>query len=532
MQSMKMKRSFKFLITLFLFVGVSLGSTGVAQAQSASLSLNKPYNDVTWLMSHNSFATSVPEGATSVATDANHIISDQALSVARQFGDGVRAFKLPIHPYKEVTAYAIEALSAKLATATDLLRAKNLELKDKDCDKLKKLGSVICGTKIQSYSCSVPYTTVCFKKGSWGVKKPYKCTKNEKATCYKTVNKYCSTPVGTVASKACEVAVDTLNGGIAALNRTIEELKTKIASFGSPVASVEPWVCHGISKGDWDSTGKTIVNAMHKAGKFDEVVGKALDVLGVEIPFLPCLVDLRRQPLTDALAIYKTLLHGAPTEIISFYLQTEDDPSADQMVEDFETMGLAGIALAHAPGAPWPTLAKMISQDKRVVVFANNAGKLTSPTSWYQSFGDNIFTTPWQYPVTADHKTPMAGQLAPGLKDLLDLSKSCAAKDDDAYKARADGNRLFLVQHMITFQSFLPPIIFSGAPIGASAANVPLVAQRRLNGCWRERDAKPNFLLVDFYNLPAVAGTKAPNTLIQLVADFNLLESPMVLPSK
>jgi hypothetical protein len=56
-----------------------------------------------------------------------------------------------------------------------------------------------------------------------------------------------------------------------------------------------------------------------------------------------------------------------------------------------------------------------------------------------------------------------------------------------------------------------------------------------LNGCWKAQGRKPNFLLVDFVNLPVIPGSGSKgvlnNPLIANVAVFGLQEKALPVPN-
>jgi len=505
-----------------------------ARAQLSAQYVNKPYNDVTWVMSHNSTSTSIPlgnapgeMGFVPGGKDYNFAVDNQAVSIASQFAGGVRAFKLPIHWDRDPSAYAIEYLQSKLNGTLDKLSAIHTKIGAKNCDALKSTTSVPCGFKKESYSCKKPYGSTCHH---------LPCVKMKDTTCSRLVQINCPTPLETAASKACELAVESLNSSLEPLQSLEKDLTEKISTLGSPVMSYRPWVCHGVAKSDWDTVGKGIITALAKSGKLGDAVKKALAVFSddkVDIPFMPCIVDLQRQPFVTVMEQFKLLMEAAPTEIVSFYLQTEgkkeNKVSPDAMLSDMKSAGLDHLALSRSKGDPWPTVGAMIKNGTRLVVLANNSGGLKTPTSWYQSFGDNVFSTIWQFPIKHDRKQVMPVQLANGIKDLGDLSASCALAS-----TRAD-QELFLVQHMITFRTLVPPLVFSGAPMGANAANTLPLALYRLNGCWKAQGRKPNFLLVDFVNLPVIPGSGSKgvlnNPLIANVAVFGLQEKALPVPN-
>ena len=93
-------KSLKHLAAFLLVTSVILLAFRVdANAQLSAQYVTKPYNEVTWVMSHNSTSTSLPLGNAPgeigfvpAGRDYNFAVDNQAVSIASQFAGGVRAF--------------------------------------------------------------------------------------------------------------------------------------------------------------------------------------------------------------------------------------------------------------------------------------------------------------------------------------------------------------------------------------------------------------------------------------------------------
>ena len=184
----------------------------------------------------------------------------------------------------------------------------------------------------------------------------------------------------------------------------------------------------------------------------------------------------------------------------------------------FNNSKIASYAHAQDTSKPWPTMRELIQSNKRLIVLSSTGGGQAGDP-WFMSMSDFVFGTPWQYPETQGKS--FAGSIEQGLKDLHDYSRSCSVKTGKAaYGARGKRNKLFLVQHMVTIIQYTPPVNFSGVQTAARYANTQKSVMPRVNQCWKSLKAKPNFILVDFYNLPS------PDGLLHLIAELNAQSAP------
>jgi hypothetical protein len=97
-------------------------------------------------------------------------------------------------------------------------------------------------------------------------------------------------------------------------------------------------------------------------------------------------------PLAGELDGIRTFLEDNPREVVALVL--EDYADAADIRAAFEEAGLARYAFAHRPGTKWPTLERMISSGKRLVVFSERQGG--SPR-WLLPAFDEIQDTPFTF---------------------------------------------------------------------------------------------------------------------------------------
>ena len=130
------------------------------------------------------------------------------------------------------------------------------------------------------------------------------------------------------------------------------------------------------------------------------------------------------------------------------------------VVEAFESAGLAQYTHAQEVGAPWPTLLEMIDSGRRLVVMAENDG---GEVSWYHDAFAFVQDTPYTFETVQDF--------------------SC-----EPNRGSAD-SPLFMINHWLT-----PALAETGA-----VANSAEALEKRIANCREERGLVPNILAIDFY---------------------------------
>ena len=123
------------------------------------------------------------------------------------------------------------------------------------------------------------------------------------------------------------------------------------------------------------------------------------------------------------------------------------------------------------PGAPWPTLRRMVDSGRRLVMLAENEG---GAAPWYQPAYDALL-----------QETPFSFPRAAPLLDMANLDATC-----EPNRGPADAP-LFLVNHWVTTDP-LP------RPSDADAVNAYRPLMARLRACERIRDHIPNLVAVNF----------------------------------
>jgi hypothetical protein len=149
------------------------------------------------------------------------------------------------------------------------------------------------------------------------------------------------------------------------------------------------------------------------------------------------------------------------TEVVTLIIQ--DGISSEETEGAFMQAGLTDLLYEpeQDPRQPWPTLAEMIDDDRRLVVFAERAD---GPAPWYRNFYRYGMETPFGF------RSPQEMTCLPN--------------------RGGTGKRLFLLNHFVTD---------SGANrLDAGRINRREDVLRRAHRCERRRGSLVNFIVVDY----------------------------------
>ena len=166
-----------------------------------------------------------------------------------------------------------------------------------------------------------------------------------------------------------------------------------------------------------------------------------------------------------ALRAVRAFLDHHPAEVLILFV--EDHVSAADAVAALEEGGLAALAYAHRPGAPWPTLRELIARNERVLVMAEHSGFPADAAApdWYHAGFEPTQETPF---------------------DFASAEESSSAPN----RGRADGP-LFQLNHWI---ATYPPRVED-----AERVNALDVLLARAEACRAARGQIPNVVAVDFH---------------------------------
>lgn len=169
-------------------------------------------------------------------------------------------------------------------------------------------------------------------------------------------------------------------------------------------------------------------------------------------------------PFVESLREVGNWLDKHPGEVVTLII--EDGISGKQTASAFRKAGVEDLLYTpdSDPDAKWPTLGKMVEDDKRLVVFAEHS---EGPAPWYRNF--------YRYGMETPYAFSEPGQM------------SCVPNRG------GDDKRLFLMNHFITHGG--------GSRIDAGEVNAEDFVLKRAHRCESERGRPVNFVAVDFANL-------------------------------
>ncbi|MCI0617803.1 hypothetical protein L0244_32930, partial [bacterium] len=172
--------------------------------------------------------------------------------------------------------------------------------------------------------------------------------------------------------------------------------------------------------------------------------------------------ELGAEQLIPMLRQVRDFLVINPDEVIIFVIQDEGVTPKD-IEKSFNESGLIDFVYRGKVSSPWPTLRNMISDDQRVMVFAENN---SAGVPWYHLAYETMQETPYKF-----HRPD---------------EFSCRPNRGTSSAS------LFLINHWIETAP-------APKPSNAEIVNAYDVLLKRAQQCQRERHMLPNLLAVDFY---------------------------------
>jgi hypothetical protein len=189
---------------------------------------------------------------------------------------------------------------------------------------------------------------------------------------------------------------------------------------------------------------------------------------GTPGPYLCHVVcELGSTGLTKSLGWVMEFLDTHPDELVILFI--EDKVTPEDTAKAFEDSGILRYAYVHRPGRPFPTMRKLIENDKRLFVMAEeDSGGGEYP--WYHQGFDLVQETPYTFNSPAELSDP----------------SSCAPNRGEA------GNPLFQLNHWV---EKIPR-----SPATAAEVNAFKFLKARARECERRRGLLPNLVAVDFFD--------------------------------
>ncbi len=172
------------------------------------------------------------------------------------------------------------------------------------------------------------------------------------------------------------------------------------------------------------------------------------------------------QPFEEIATAIQLFLKQHPHEVVTLILESYVDHALVEEV--FTATGLAAYTFAKEPGEAWPTLATMVQNNQRLVVFTDN--KSTPRAPWHHYVWDHCVETHFTaHDTSAFRCTPNRGQIH---------------------------NDLFILNHFITTKT-----LGVGNYKQAKVVNALPYMLSRARKCADAMEKVPNFLTVDFYEV-------------------------------
>jgi hypothetical protein len=185
--------------------------------------------------------------------------------------------------------------------------------------------------------------------------------------------------------------------------------------------------------------------------------------------------ELGAVKMSDALGEVRDFMDAHPDEVLVIFV--EDYVKAADIAKAFKDAGLLRYVLVHPRNAPWPTLRRMITSGKRLVVMAENRPDLAD-VPWYENGFDLTQDTPYSF-TSADQ--------------MRDYRASCALNRGNA------NSPLFLLNHWIER--------VNPSPRQTAGVNGFAFLLHRARACDRLRGkVRPNLVAVNFYAAGSLLG--------------------------
>lgn len=193
-------------------------------------------------------------------------------------------------------------------------------------------------------------------------------------------------------------------------------------------------------------------------------------------------------PLADWLALIKDWMASNPHDVVTLLLVNSDSRPASEFGQAFSSSGLDKYGYTPASQSAttdWPTLQAMIDEDQRLVPFITNI-EASSTYPYLLSEFDYVFET--QYQIT----TPSG----------FNCTLNRPSTESSASSALQSGF-MGLVNHFmyqtVSADIFIPDV----SAINTTNSNGTQTGElgEHLDECASQWDQKPNFALVDFWNM-------------------------------
>ncbi|KAK5990173.1 PI-PLC X domain-containing protein 1 [Cladobotryum mycophilum] len=193
-------------------------------------------------------------------------------------------------------------------------------------------------------------------------------------------------------------------------------------------------------------------------------------------------------PLDAWLAKINTWMTQNPNDVVTILLVNSDDADVTEFATAFQSSGLSKLGYAPPAVGAWPTLDAMITNGTRVVSFIANI-KPSSASPYLLSEFDYVFET--FYEVT----------------DLTGFNCTLDRPDNVGTASAALGKKfLGLVNHFkyqLITSSIMVPDVSDLSIVNSADTTADGNLGKHLQQCSSEWNQRPNFVLVDFWDVGA-----------------------------
>lgn len=280
-------------------------------------------------------------------------------------------------------------------------------------------------------------------------------------------------------------------------NDVATQLKDGIRGFKVPLHvddQGEVRICHTLSKDQMANLVNPIQNKVDNTfnrlpsflQKILSNLKNKLDGIASDFKNNPCIVDRTNQSLESFLAEINNYLESNPQEIITIYFDTfaiDLGATKDKLKNILDEAGISG-KIYYSEQAEWPTLAEMISSNKRVVMFGAKDG-------WEELgiYNKNNIGVGSDY----DYKT------------ISDLNNN--TNNPSIYWGAKGPNRILMIDNYTT------PVL-AGSSEDAPTVNEYNSVKARVEAYQKLTESPATVIMVDFYQVPN-------NDVVKFVNDWN-----------
>ncbi len=286
------------------------------------------------------------------------------------------------------------------------------------------------------------------------------------------------------------------------LKRGIRALKVHVWYDRDAMGNSVAYVCHGMTK---DFLSKSYLD--HVADKVPRLFRSfARDVLkqmeplntiireacntayGLEnargtIQFPHCIFDPAQRRFVDFLTDIANFMQKNPNEIVTLILEDHTN-NLQRLADDLSSVGLNRYAHSQDKNRPWPTLAQMIEQNKRLVLFVHAEVPLVfDQYPWLHNLWDFAWDTEWAFDSASDLQCEK-GDCMPKRGELA-----------FATRHQEPCNKIFIVHHFVTEN-------IGGSKAAAKKVNKRACLHNRLKKLAERAGHIPNIIQVDFFQYP------------------------------